>query len=296
MDLDDLLEDLWEDAARDVRARAEQARGELARRRRMPGLRRRLRTATLYGSAGWFATFGGLGIATQALAGSAPGMDLGTFFALLFGGLALPAVGSGLWAWRSDRRETALERERAAAAAARRERAELPADVMGDWVRLRKAQALVTDLAGQGLVAPEAAAEAEAILEDLRPLLVADRRAAEIGAEPSRQLRAQLSEVADLLVALAVEGIEHRSTEVTGGGAPATLLDGHDRLRSLRDARSEIAVAERGGDAVAAAAWIEQEVARRGGHAPDDVPPPPARRRGPDDEGRRSDDRRQQPG
>ena len=44
----------------------------------------------------------------------------------------------------------------------------------------------------------------------------------------------------DLLVALAVEAVEHRTQEVGSASAPATLRDATDRLSSLRAARREV--------------------------------------------------------
>lgn len=271
MDLDDILEDLWEDAARDTRERIGKARADFDRKRRLPGFRARMRTAMLYGSATWAATFGGLGIGAELALGD----PIDTILAVVLGGIALPAVGTGLWAWRGKRRDDVLAREADAARLAKRERAELPADVRDEWVRLRRAEALVTDLAAQGLVQAEAVTEAAAMTEQLRVLLVADRRAAELGAEPSHGLRDQLADTADLLVALAVEAVDHQADVVESGHAP-TLVDARDRLRSLRSARAEVAAAEHGGDGSAAAAWIEQEVDRRRQQA---TPPPPADRR-----------------
>lgn len=278
MDLDDLLEDLWGDATRGARDRAGDHGRDVRRRvedaRRMPGVRRRVRSAVLYASSAWVALFGGLGIAAEvAIDGGG-----GTALALLLGGIALPGLGSGLWAWRAQRAAAARERELEAAARAKRERTELPADVRDEWVRLRKAQALVEDLAEEGLVAGEAVAEVGQTVEELRVLLVADRRAAELGAAPSGALRRHLGEVADLLVALSVEAVEHRAGEVGGTGRQATLVEARDRLESLRRAREEVARAERGGDAAAAAEWIEREAAA---HRADEA----ARRQPPDGTG-----------
>ena len=293
MDLDDLLEDLVEDAAEGARRRAREARNAFERRRRLPGVRRRMRQLVLYGSAGWVATFGGLGIAAE-LATTEP---IGTVFALLFGGIALPAVGSGIWAWRSERTAGAEERTAAARRAAKQERADMPADVAEEWVRLRKAQALVADLATEGLVDEAAVTETDQMVEQLRVLLVADRRASELGATPSAGLRDQLGEVADLLVALAVEAVEHRSTEVGAAGGAATLVDGIDRLASLRAARAEVARAE-AGDGAVASAWIDREVAERGRSDGSSLGPGRARpTREPDPRSAGDDeDRRQQPG
>lgn len=101
------------------------------------------------------------------------------------------------------------------------------------------------------------------MVEQLRVLLVADRRAAGLGAAPSRPLRAQVGETADLLVALAVEAVHLRTDEVGRSAGQATLLDARDRLVVLRAARGEVAAAEHGADAHAAAAWIEREAQRR---------------------------------
>jgi hypothetical protein len=133
---------------------------------------------------------------------------------------------------------------------AKRERDEVPVDVIADWTRLRRAQVLVEDLARQGLVDVDALGEQMAMVGDLRTLLVADKRATDLGAEPSAPARQQVHEVADLLVALAAEAVEHQAEQVGRSGAPATLRDARERLATLRQARNEVdAMDDRAGQA-----------------------------------------------
>ena len=236
MDLDDLLEDLWEDVIGDARRRASRANAELRRKARLPAFRRRLREFALWGSAAWVTVFGGGAVATElAIDGG-----VGTALAVVLGGIALPAVGTGVWAWRTRDRDRAVRREAEASRRSRQEQDDLPADVVADWRRLRRAQVLVEDLAEQGLVDGAAIGEQTRMVAELQQLLVADRRASDLGAEPSSRLRQQVADVADLLVALAAEAVDNRTEEVGAGAAPATLRDARDRLVSLRAARAEL--------------------------------------------------------
>lgn len=241
MDLDDLLEDLWEDVFDDARRRAGTATEQLRRRARVPAFRRRMREAAMWGSGAWFTMFAGMGVASEvAIDGG-----WGTALAIVLGGLALPAVPTGVWAWRTRSRDEAAAREADARRRVRQERDELPADVVADWKRLRRAQVLVEDLARQGYVDVQSLGEQMALVGELRTLLVADRRASELGAAPSTQLRRQVADVADLLVALAAEAVEHRTVQVGASSTPATLRDARERLASLRLARAEVDAVDR---------------------------------------------------
>ncbi len=256
MDLDDLLEDLWEDAVGDARRKASRANAELRRRARLPAFRRRMRDVALWGSATWVTVFGGGAVATElAIDGG-----VGTALAVLLGGIALPAVGTGIWAWRTRDRDREVRREAEAARRARQEQDDIPADLVADWKRLRRAQVLVEDLAQQGLVDSSAIGEQSAMVDDLRQLLVADKRASDLGAQPSARLRRQVGDLADLLVALAAEAVDNRTEEVGASAAPATIRDARDRLRSLRAARAELNAID--DDARAANRLVEE--ARRG--------------------------------
>ncbi len=266
MDLDDLLEDLWEDVMGDARKRVSQAGEQLRRKARVPAFRRRLREAALWGSGAWFATFGGMGVVSElAIDGG-----WGTLLAVVFGGVALPAVPTGVWAWRTRSRDRAAAREAEATRRAKRERDELPVDVVADWKRLRRAQVLVEDLTEQGYVDVDALGEQMAIVGDLRELLVADKRASDLGAEPSTALRRQVADVADLLVALAAEAVDHRTEQVGRSGAPATLRDARDRLTTLRVARREVDALDE--DAARATELVERARAERAGLLTDVAP------------------------
>lgn len=284
MDLDDLLEDLWEDVMGDARKRANEAGEQLRRTARVPAFRRRMREVALWGSGVWFATFGGMGVVSElAIDGG-----WGTLLAVLFGGIALPAVPSGVWAWRTRSRDRSVAREAEARRRAKRERDELPVDVVADWKRLRRAQVLVEDLAERGYVDIDALGEQTAMVEELRELLVADERASDLGAEPSVALRRQVADVADLLVALAAEAVDHRTDQVGRSGAPATLRDARDRLATLRVARAEVDALDE--DAVRATELVERARAERAGRLGDIAPQQdrgePQRGRGAPNQGR----------
>jgi hypothetical protein len=262
VDLDDLLEDLWEDVVGDARKKASRANAELRRKARLPSLRRRLRGVALWGSTAWVTIFGAGAVATElAIDGG-----VGTALAVVLGGIALPAVGTGVWAWRTRDRDLAVRREAEAARRARQEQDDLPADVVGEWKRLRRAQVLVEDLAEQGLVDIGAIDEQTAMVDQLRQLLVADKRAAELGAEPSARLRRQVGDLADLLVALAQEAVDSRSEEVGRSSTPATIRDARDRLTSLRAARAEVDRVD--DDAARASEFIEQARRDRSANPP----------------------------
>lgn len=276
VDLDDLLEDLWEDAISDARRKASKANAELRRKAKLPAFRRRMREFALWGSGAWVTVFGGGAVATEiAIDGG-----VGTALAVVLGGIALPAVGTGVWAWRTRGRDREVKREAEAARRARQEQDDIPADLVADWKRLRRAQVLVEDLAEQGLVDGSAIGEQSAMVADLRQLLIADKRASDLGAEPSARLRKQVGDLADLLVALAAEAVDNRTEEVGAGSAPATIRDARDRLRSLRAARAELNAIDDG----ARAANKLVEDARRERANRQQPPPGTAGRAGGDDD------------
>lgn len=275
VDLDDLLEDLWEDAIGDARRRASRANAELRRKAKLPAFRRRMREVALWGSTAWVTVFGGGAVATELAVDG----GVGTALAIVLGGIALPAVGTGIWAWRTRDRDREVRREAEAARRARQEQDDIPADLVADWKRLRRAQVLVEDLAEQGLVDVSAIGEQSAMVEDLRQLLVADKRASDLGAQPSARLRQQVGDLADLLVALAAEAVDSRTEEVGAGTAPATIRDARDRLRSLRAARAELNAID--DDARAATRLVEE--GRRERAARQQSPPPQGSPRREDD-------------
>lgn len=247
----------------DARKRVNKAGEQLRRKARIPAFRRRVREVALWGSGAWFAMFGGMGVASElAIDGG-----WGTLLAVVFGGLALPAVPTGVWAWRTRSNDRAGAREAEARRRAKRERDELPVDVVADWKRLRRAQVLVEDLAQQGYVDVDALGQQMAMVGELRELLVADKRATDLGAEPSGALRQQVADVADLLVALAAEAVDHRTDQVGRSGAPATIRDARDRLTTLRVARAE--VDELDEDAARATELVERARAERAGRLTD---------------------------
>jgi hypothetical protein len=282
LDLDDLLEDLWEDVLGDAKKRAGRARHTLARQAKIPEARRRMRSFALWASGVWVTTFGGLGLASElAIDGGA-----GTAIAIVLGGIAIPAIPTGVWAWRTRERDRSAIHEVQAKRRAKRERDEIPVDVIADWTRLRRAQVLVEDLARQGLVDVDALGEQMAMVGDLRTLLVADNRATDLGAEPSAPARQQVHEVADLLVALAAEAVEHQAEQVGRSGAPATLRDARERLATLRQARNEVdAMDDRAGQANDLIERARADRAQRAAEADSTRATGPAQRPDDDDRG-----------
>lgn len=262
MDLEDLLEDLVEDSYAQARRSVERSVAAARRRSRMPGARARLRTAALWSSVAWGGGLGAVAVGLSTIGAGFNGWDVA---AIATGLAALPAVPAGVWAVRTRTRDRAQRIHAAASRTAREELAQMPPDVAGDWKRLRRAQALVDDLAGEGLVDAAAVAELSSTAQQLHVLLVADERAAQLGGSPSAALRTRVADLADLLVALAVEAVEHRTAEVGAATAPATLREATDRLRSLRMAREEV----EGVDA-RAAGTVDPADLRRGGAAPRD--------------------------
>jgi hypothetical protein len=259
VELEQMLEELAGKARAGADKARDKARDEARQRSRLPGLRRRMRTATLWVSTGWVSLFAGLGIASEvAIDGG-----VGTVLAVAAAGIALPGIPTGIWAWRARARGAPAEAEALAARGARKERAALPRAVASDWVRLRRAQQLVEDLASRGLVDVGSISEQGVLVEELRALLVADRRSSELGGAPSAALRQQVADLGDLLVALAVEAVEAGSEAVDASSGPATLRDARERLATLRDARVEVAGVEVGADADAAQQLIEQHLSEQ---------------------------------
>lgn len=247
MDLDDVLEDLLKGARRAVRDRRRDARGHRARRRSVDPTRAVRRVApTLALIAGlWWLAVAGLSAVILVLV-----LDDGVGAALAIGALATLGLVPAGWGLRQRRARARMEAEtRATRAATRRaeERAAaMPAAVRDDWRRLERARSLVGDLAADGWVSPEAVAELDGHVAHLRKLLAADHRTRELGGRPSHRAAEQVAELADLLVALADEAVEHQVELADGARAPATVAQARERMAVLRAARREVEDADRG--------------------------------------------------
>ena len=229
MDLDDVLEDLLKGARRAWRDRT--GRGLEARTRRWAP------TLALVAGAWWTVAFG-LGALTSILVAESAAVPI------LLGVVAsagIPVAGWGVVERR--RRHRRRVEERARARAARPD--DLPREVRADWRRMGQARELVAELAAEGWVAPAAVAELDGHVDHLEKVLLADHRTRELGGRSSSRLAGQVADLADLLVALADEAVEHQAEVTAGARAPATLAQARDRMATLRAARREVADAER---------------------------------------------------
>lgn len=238
MDLEDLLEDLVKRAQRSGR---QALKG--------PGPRKgRARAALLRAGA----AVTGVAAATSAGVG-------GTIMVLAEGGV-LDAVGAGglvtggvlgIGAWaaaragrrRDPRRADSRRDARRLAKLPEAERfrgSDLPKPVRGDWARLMQARRLVADLSSDGWIDVDARESVDDEITRLGHLLVADKRTTDVGGAANHTVREQVGELADLLVALADEAVQHQAAAGRDGRVPATLTEAHDRLVSLREAREVV--------------------------------------------------------
>ncbi len=158
------------------------------------------------------------------------------FFGVL-AAIPAPWYAKRLRGWRRGRNARRAER----AARRMQERlAALPPDIRPDWQRLIEARELVTDLAVEGLVSTDALVETEELVLDLERVLALDERTDALGGRPSGALREQVRGLADLLVALADEAVDHRAAMTAEAPAPATLDEARERLATERTAMTEV--------------------------------------------------------
>lgn len=190
--------------------------------------------ASLLWAAFW--VIGGIGTGLDPTSGTALGPGLA-----IAGGLGVApmvpvwwTLGRRGWLRRGDRRRRRLER------AARERIARLPERMQADWTRLERARVLVDAFAEQGWVEPASLMEVEGQVERLEHLLAADRRTDALGGTPSSDLDDRVRELADLLVALADEAVEHQAALVSDIPVPATLAEARARLAHAREAYVEL--------------------------------------------------------
>lgn len=249
-----MLEDLLKGARRAVRHRGRHHGDDghrRGRRDRAVRQRRALEAAAtrarrwvpvlaLTAGVGWTATLGlaaaGVLLLVDGAIGVAAGVAVGVVAAF---GLPLVAWGAvGLRRRARSRRAAAGARARANASES--QLAGLPMEVRGDWRRLEQARTLVGELCQDGWISQDAVAELDEHLVRLRKALEADRRARELGGRPSEQLVEEVADLADLLVALADEAVDHQAEVMATSTAPATLTQARDRMAALRAARREV--------------------------------------------------------
>lgn len=237
MDLDDLLEDLVRRVER-TRRTARASRGAKGRAR--AGMLR----AGAVASGGVAALSGSFGALVLALTEGLPGDVIGGAGLAGAGVFGLGALAAGRAARRRDPRRGPSRREARRLArlphAQRVQPADLPRAVRGDWVRLQEARGLVADLTDDGWIDLDTRATVDDEIDRLARLLEADGRATRMGGRANHGLHAQVGELADLLVALADEAVEHQAAAGRDGHVPATLTEAHDRLVSLRHAREVV--------------------------------------------------------
>ncbi|MEE8601232.1 hypothetical protein [Euzebya tangerina] len=244
MDLDDLLEDLLEDAGKAAKRTlrsATRSKGSLLRRYRRP----------LQITAAVSAVFFGLVTAALAFVGD-PGLLRWTLAAAtLVITLSTAAVAVTLREprARTRRRKSGSGRSGTSAPAVTPTASEEPTlppgelaeDVRDEWSRLLQARTLVHDLTADGWIHEAATAELDMSITRLHRLLATDRRTEQLGGTPSAPLRAQVSELADLLVALADEAVHLQADgDASQAHVQATLADARDHLVALRQARAEL--------------------------------------------------------
>lgn len=237
MDLEDLLEDLLEDAADAARRQVRRVSKSTA------GVRRKARRTVRAGAGAAAVVLLMIALALATI-GTPGGIQL--FLAATALLPALLAAGVATVAHVAERRDPEAQRQRA-----RRKglpepppavgSEDLSKDVRRDWQRLLQARRLVQDLAQEGWIEGASLIEIDGMVVRLHQLLVADHRATKLGGRSSPQLRTQVSDLADLLVALADEAV-HLQVEATTGPASlaATLADAREHLVLLREARREV--------------------------------------------------------
>ncbi|MGI9018636.1 MAG: hypothetical protein ACR2HR_16285 [Euzebya sp.] len=245
MDLEDLLEDLLDNAAQAARRGVRRVATGTAGARR--GVRRVVRATSIITAI----TMLSMGLLLLVLGD--PGAIRTILGVMLLGGGTM-AAGTGAITQVLDRRDPVVQQRRAErrgelpAPIFDEDLSELPRDVRHDFSRLLQARRLNQDLAHDGWVSSAAVMQADSQIARLHGLLVTDRRAVKLGGEPSGALRQQVSELADLLVALADEALHHQIEVVTTADAVAvTLDDARENLIALRQARREVRDAENRG-------------------------------------------------
>lgn len=250
MDLDDVLEDLLEGARRAMRDRDRRHHRRGGRGGRpdvedllgdLPGhVRRWAPAAAVATGLGWFVLLGLVAVGVLLAVGG----GIGVAAAVALGVLAVFGLPVAAWGAFGLRRRARTEQQRS-----RRQHAQeqdrhrldgVPAAIRHDWARLEQARALVGELADEGWVSRDAIGELDGTMARLRRALEVEARTRDLGGRSSDRLAAQVADLADLLVALADEAVEHQADVVAGSGAPATLAQARERMVALREARREV--------------------------------------------------------
>lgn len=237
MDLDDVLEDLLKGARRALRDRS---RAAVRHGIDAPVVRRWAPTAALVAGTWWVLALALAAVAVLVVVEGGAGVAAAIALGVL-ASFGVPVAGWGAVERRRrtrTREEERRERARALAADARLDG--LPREVRDDWRRMEQAHALVADLAEDGWISADAVAELDGHLTHLEKVLHADHRTRELGGRSSPRLAGQVADLADLLVALADEAVEHQAEVTAGARVPVTLAQARDRMAALRAARREV--------------------------------------------------------
>lgn len=116
----------------------------------------------------------------------------------------------------------------------------LPGRLQMPWNRLVQAWEVITELQRQGWVDPDSVRGLPQSMARLHQLGVADGMTDHLGGRQSGAVERQINRLADLLVALADEAVEHQAAISAGDYTPATLAAAAERLAADRAAYREL--------------------------------------------------------
>ncbi|MFC6013768.1 hypothetical protein [Nocardia lasii] len=116
---------------------------------------------------------------------------------------------------------------------------QLPHRLKASWFRLDKAYGVVSELQRRGWIDATSTRGLSESMARLHRLGVADGMTDQLGGRRSGTVERQINRLADLLVALADEAVEHQAT-VGADFTPATLAEAAQRLAADRVAYCEL--------------------------------------------------------
>ncbi|MFF2085748.1 hypothetical protein ACFVVM_18380 [Nocardia sp. NPDC058176] len=116
----------------------------------------------------------------------------------------------------------------------------LPARLQLPWNRLAQAWDVISELQRRGWVDPDSTSGLPRSMAHLHQLAVADGMTDHLGGRQSGAVEKQINRLADLLVALADEAVEHQAAISAGDYTPATLAAAAERLAADRAAYREL--------------------------------------------------------
>lgn len=117
---------------------------------------------------------------------------------------------------------------------------QLPTRLQAHWIRLDQAWNVVTELQRQGWVDADSTRGVPQSMSRLYQLGVADGMTDNLGGRRSSAVEQQLNRLADLLVALADEAVDHQAAISATDFAPATLTAAAQRLAADSAAYREL--------------------------------------------------------